>query len=361
MTRPTVVGIGASAGGVEALREFFRALPADTGAAFVVIVHLPPDRESKLAAILGQCTAMRVVEVAEAKRHALEPNAVYVIAPDRALAIDDSHLEATVDVDQRSRRAPIDLFFRSLAVKHGDGYAVILSGSGTDGAVGAKAVKEAGGLVLVQDPRDAGHEGMPRAVIASGIADVVAPVPELALRLAELLKHKTRLTPMIARDSGQAPTEDEVEAALKRIFDLVRARTGHDFSRYKRTTIVRRTARRMQLQHCENIEQYLRCLHDKPEEVQALFDDLLISVTTFFRDPDAWEALRVNAVLPLIDNLEHNQPIRVWVPACATGEEAYSLAILFNEEITRRNVHCDLVIFASDVDESALAAAREGL
>ncbi|MGE3774645.1 MAG: chemotaxis protein CheB, partial [Gammaproteobacteria bacterium] len=353
MTRPTVVGIGASAGGVEALRDFFRVLPGDTGAAFVVVVHLPPDRESKLAAILGQCTSMRVVEMADEDPHELEPDVVYVVTPDRTLEIDDTQLKATPDAQLRNRRAPIDLFFRSLAVKHGDGYAVILSGSGTDGAVGAKAVKEAGGLVLVQDPRDAGHEGMPRAVIASGIADVIAPVPELATRLAELLKQRTRLTPLIARNDGQGATEDEVEAALKRIFDLVRARTGHDFSRYKRTTIVRRTARRMQLQHCEHIEQYLRYLQENPQEVQALFDDLLISVTTFFRDPEAWEALRANVVLPLLDHLEHNQPIRVWVPACATGEEAYSLAILFIEEITRRNVHVDLVIFASDVDEGA--------
>ncbi|HMM77774.1 MAG TPA: CheR family methyltransferase [Gammaproteobacteria bacterium] len=361
MTRPTVVGIGASAGGVEALREFFRALPGDTGAAFVVVVHLPPDRESKLAAILGQCTGMRIVEMADEDPHELEPNVVYVVTPDRTLEIDDTQLKATPDAQHRNRRAPIDLFFRSLAVKHGDGFAVILSGSGTDGAVGAKAVKEAGGLVLVQDPQDAGHEGMPRAVIASGIADVVASVPELATRLVDLLEHRPRLTPTIAREPGQTATADEVEAVLKRIFDLIRARTGHDFSRYKRTTIVRRTARRMQLQHCEHIDQYLRYLQEHPEEVQALFDDLLISVTTFFRDPEAWEALRVNVVLPLLDHVEHNQPIRVWVPACATGEEAYSLAILFNEEITRRNVLCDLVIFASDVDESALAAAREGV
>jgi two-component system CheB/CheR fusion protein len=222
-------------------------------------------------------------------------------------------------------------------------------------------VKEAGGLVLVQDPKEAAHEGMPRAVIAAEIADLVLPVRELAARLGELARHKEKLAPLMPPPAGDAHIGEEDELVLKRIFDLVRLRTNHDFSRYKRATILRRLARRMQLNHCTSLEQYLTWLKEHAEEVQALFDDLLISVTSFFRDPTAWEALRSQVIAPLVEQAQPNQPIRAWVPGCATGEEAYTLAILFREEISRRDAPCELVIFGSDVDQGALAAAREGV
>lgn len=358
--RISVVGIGASAGGIEALREFFGVVPVDLNLAYVVVVHLSPHHESELAAILARRTAMPVVEVADGEPRELQPNTVYVIAPDRNLKITDTSIAAAPFESDRDRRAAIDVFFRSLAANHGDGFAVILSGGGSDGALGAKAVKESGGLILVQDPREATHDAMPRAVISAEIADVVLPVRELAIRLGELARHKEALSALIRPASEPAIGEDG-EADLKRIFDLVRARTGHDFTRYKRATILRRLARRMQLNHRLGFEQYLVLLKENPEEIQYLFDDLLISVTAFFRDATAWEALRTQVVVPLVERAEPSQPIRVWVPGCATGEEAYTLAILFREEINRRDSHRDLVIFGSDVDQGALATAREGL
>jgi two-component system CheB/CheR fusion protein len=358
--RTTVCGIGASAGGLEALREFFTVVPADLGIAYVVIVHLAPEHESELASILAHRTKMPVREVRDHERLELKPNCVYVISPDRMLQIDDTTIGASPFTEPRGRRAPIDVFFRSLAQMHGDGFAMILSGGGTDGAVGAKAVKEAGGVVLVQDPSEATHEGMPRAVIATDVADVVLPVKELAARLAELIRHKQTLEPL-TRATPEPQIDENDEAALKRIFDLVRSRTGHDFARYKRATILRRLARRMQLNHRSSFDQYLAYMRENPDEIVLLFDDLLITVTTFFRDPAAWEALRTQVIVPLLERNTQNETIRIWVPGCATGEEAYTIAILFREEISRRDQHCDLVIFGSDVDQGALATAREGV
>jgi two-component system, chemotaxis family, CheB/CheR fusion protein len=358
--RTTVVGIGASAGGIEALREFFDAVPANLGLAYVVIVHLAPGHNSELAAIIGRRTKMPVAEVSGEKLE-LRPDHVYVISPDHKLEISDTSIGAAPFDEPQGRRTAIDVFFRSLAESHGDGFAIVLSGGGSDGAVGAKAVKEAGGLVLVQDPREAAHEGMPRAVIASEIADLVLPVREIAARLGQLAKHREKLAPLMPPPLGDASIGDEDELALKRIFDLVRVRTNHDFSRYKRATILRRLARRMQLNHRTSLDHYLTLLKDHPEEVQALFDDLLISVTSFFRDPVAWEALRTQVIASLVEHAQPNQPIRAWVPGCATGEEAYTLAILFREEIARRDLPVELVIFASDVDQGALATAREGV
>jgi two-component system, chemotaxis family, CheB/CheR fusion protein len=357
----TVAGIGASAGGIEALREFFDVLPPDLGLAYVVVVHLAPNHESELASILARRTRMSVVEVDDHKKLELKPNWVYVISPDCKLEIRDGAVGAAPFEEPRGRRSAIDLFFRSLADRYGDGFAVILSGGGSDGAVGAKAVKEAGGVVLVQDPREATHEGMPRAVIAAEIADVVLPVRELAARLAELARSRAKLVTLIRPRNVDPTINEEEEAALKCIFELVRSRTSHDFSRYKRATILRRLARRMQLHHRSGLDHYLAFLRENPEEIQSLFDDLLISVTTFFRDPQAWEALRSQVVIPLIEQCDPNEPIRIWAPGCATGEEAYTLAIVFREEISRRERHCDLVIFGSDVDQSALATAREGV
>jgi two-component system CheB/CheR fusion protein len=355
----TVVGIGASAGGIEALRTFFAAVPADLGVAYVVVVHLAPDHKSELAGILARSTKMSVVEVRDSQQYDLTPNCVYVIAPDRKLEATAATVAAAPFTDMRERRASIDVFFRSLAATHGDGFAVVLSGGGSDGSLGARAVKEAGGVVLVQDPSEAAHEAMPRAVIAAEVADVIAPVAELAARLVELVRHRGAIEPLLRKPTETMAEGDE--AVLRRIFELVRARTGHDFTRYKRPTILRRLARRMQLHHCGGVDAYLALLRERTDEVQALFDDLLISVTTFFRDPPAWEALRVQVIVPLLDRARGDESIRAWVPGCATGEEAYTLAILFREEISRRDLACELVIFASDVDQNALATAREGV
>jgi two-component system, chemotaxis family, CheB/CheR fusion protein len=300
-----------------------------------------------------------VVEVGDRQELKIEADCVFVIAPDRKLVATATTITAVPFDDVRERRASIDVFFRSLAETHHDCFAVVLSGGGSDGSLGARAVKEAGGVVLVQDPREAAHEAMPRAVIAAEVADIVAPVGALAERLVELVRHGREIAPLIRE--GRTATPDTDETALRRIFDLVRARTGHDFSRYKRSTILRRLARRIQLTHRSGLDHYLALLRENPEEIHALFDDLLITVTAFFRDPASWEALRTHVVVPLVEGLQPDESIRVWVPGCATGEEAYSLAILFREEVARRDIACELVVFGSDVDQGALATARDGV
>jgi two-component system CheB/CheR fusion protein len=356
-----VCGIGASAGGVEALQQFFSALPADLGLAYAVIVHLSPDHKSELPAILQRWTKMPVIQVGDHDKVPLKPDQIYVIAPDRKLEITDGAVGASGFEQPPGKRAAIDLFFRSLAETYGDGFAVLLSGSGSDGAVGAKAVKERGGLILVQDPSEAAHSGIPRAAIASGVADLVLPVRELAARLAELARTKRQtVVPPDDRVSPETVAEED-ERALKDVLDVVRKRTGHDFSQYKRSTMLRRLSRRMQLSHQLTVGEYLNHLRSSGAEVEALFKDLLISVTTFFRDPDAWAALQAAAIAPLVEQAAADTQIRAWVPGCATGEEAYSVAMILDEEFTRQHRPANFIVFASDVDEAALAVAREGV
>jgi len=359
--RITVCGIGASAGGVGALQHFFRALPPDLGLAYIVVIHLSPDHPSELPSILARWTTMPVVQVADHDHTKLAPDHVYVIAPDRKLEITDSSVAASPFTQPRGHRTAIDLFFRSLAAEHGDGFAVVLSGGGSDGAVGAKAVRERGGLVLVQDPREAAHGDMPRATIAAGVADLVLPVSDLVTRLAELARIKDRLDPALRSPEPVPTIPDDEAAALRQVLDLLRIRTGHDFSGYKRGTVLRRLSRRMQLSDRLTIRDYLTFVQNNAAEAQALFDDLLISVTTFFRDPEAWETLRKHVIAPLAAQTPVNDPIRVWAPGCATGEEAYTLAILFHEEFERQQHSRELIIFASDMDPAALAIARDGI
>ena len=358
--RVPVCGIGASAGGVEALQQFFRVLPSDLGLAYIVVMHLAPDRHSDLPAIISRWTTMPVVQVADDDRKPLASDHVYVIAPDRQLEITDSSIASAPFEQRGGQRTAIDLFFRSLAAMHGDGFAVVLSGSGSDGAIGAKAVKERGGLVLVQDPHQAAHSGMPRAAIDMGVADVVLPIDDLVARLSALVRNRQQIVPVV-RAAETAPISGDEDAALKKVLDVLRARTGHDFSGYKRSVLLRRVSRRMQLTDQLTIASYLKLVRANTSEVQALFDDLLISVTTFFREPEVWSAVQNAVIAPLVAQATPDEQLRVWVPACATGEEAYTIAMLFHEEFDRQNVSPDLVIFSSDVDENALAVAREGL
>jgi two-component system, chemotaxis family, CheB/CheR fusion protein len=346
---PTV-GIGASAGGVSALQQFFQQIPPDTGAAYVVIVHLEPNHASELAEILAHKTQMPVQQVN--RKAPLEPNKIYVIPPNRRLLITDHEITSFAFDEPRGQRSPIDHFFRSLADQHGDSFAVVLTGAGSDGAVGAKAIKEAGGLILVQDPAEAEYPSMPRSAIATGFADVVAPVRDLAQQLVELLKAKA-----YAPVETLEPTGEE---SLKRILTYLRSRTGHDFLRYKRSTIYRRLARRMQVRKIESLADYFELLKEKPEEVQSLFHDLLISVTTFYRDPSAFDSLLREVISKLFDMEDPNTQLRVWAPGCASGEEAYSIAMMFADEAARRDVRAEVQIFASDLDNTALAIAREG-
>lgn len=345
-----VVGIGASAGGVRALQHLFASLPEKTGAAFVVVVHLDPDVRSEMSNILAARTPMPVLQVANPVP--LQPDHVYVIPPDRRLHITDDEI-ATAEFDEpRGRRAPIDLFFRSLAEQHGDGCAVILTGAGSDGAVGVRAVKESGGIILVQDPSEAEFPSMPRAAIATGVADFVLPIREIAQRLTELVREKSNGDP--AGLQGLNPD------LLRRILAHVRVRTGHDFSKYKRATILRRIARRMQVTRSDSPNAYYDVLRDNPDEAQALLGDLLISVTSFFRDKEAFQTLELQVIPQLFHGKFSDRAIRIWVPGCATGEEAYSVAMLLLEQASRQDIRPTIQVFGSDIDAKALAMAREG-
>lgn len=346
----STVAIGSSAGGVAALQSLFQTMPTDLGVAFVVIAHLEPTHPSELVPILQRRTSMPVHQVD--KRMPLQANCVYVIAPDRRLVITNGDIASMPFDEPRGQRAPIDLFFRSLAEQHGDGFGIVLTGAGSDGVVGIKAIKEAGGLILVQDPKDAEYSSMPRNAIATGVADVVAPVAELPARLAELARQKSRIVVHTA--------DGDEDVSLRRILAFLRARTGHDFSQYKRPTIMRRLARRMQLNRQDSLEAYAAFLRENAEEIPALFSDLLISVTTFFRDASAFESLAERVIPRFFDEDRDGDPIRIWVTGCATGEEAYSIAILLLEEAARRDFRPEIQIFATDLDSGALAAAREG-
>src|SRR5262249_15075286 len=286
-----------------ALQAFFAALSEDTGAAFVVIVHLDPETRSELAAILAARTRMPVSQVVGTEH--LQPNHVYVIPPDRRLRLSDNEISTAEFDEPRGRRAPIDLFFRSLAEQHGDGFALILSGAGADGAIGVRDVKEAGGIILVQDPADAEYPSMPRSAIATGIADVVLPVRDLAAQLVPLIRSKQNV------EDGQEQQVDE--ELLRRLLAHVRVRTRHEFSKYKRWTVLRRILRRMQVTRSEDLTGYYEFLRENPEEAQALLADLLISVTTFFRDGEAFEQLKKLVVPQIIDGKDITETLRVWV------------------------------------------------
>jgi len=347
--RVPIVAVGASAGGLEALKTLFTAMPGNLGVAYVVLIHLDPGHASELPSILAHFTSMPVVQVNQPTQ--IEANAIYVIPPNRRLLISDDHISPEVFEEPRGHRAPIDQFFRSLADQHGDGFAIVLSGGGSDGALGVRAIKEKGGIIIVQDPNEAAFGSMPRSAIATG-ADFVLPVRDIPGCLANLAQTKSH----VSRQTLENGDED----ILRRILAYLRARLGQDFTGYKRATLLRRIARRMQVTQTARMEDYLAHLREHADEVDALFNDLLISVTSFFRDPPAFAALAAEVIPLLFDSPTPEQAIRVWVPACATGEEAYSLAILLLEEAARREARPDIQIFATDLDDQALGVAREG-
>lgn len=359
-----VVGIGASAGGLAALQGFFDTLPPDTGMAFVIITHMDPERESLLPELLQSHTAMPVHQVQG--KIAIEPNSIYVISPNRRLVMSDHHLDVEEFDEPRGQRMPIDHFFRSLAQVHRDAVAVVLSGGGTDGSVGVKNVKEQGGLLLVQHPDEAEHDSMPRAAIATGLADIVLPVRELAEKLIVYQQNGVGL-PI----NPDTLTERELDF-VRRILSQVQARTGHDFSQYKRSTLLRRIERRMHLTENPSFDAYLRHLRQTPDEARTLFNDLLIGVTNFFRDAASWQALADQVIPQLFEGRGADQSLRVWTIGCSTGEEAYTVAMLLLEyaaqlhdrddiEHVLTDRPLDLQVFASDLDDAALAKAREGL
>ncbi len=347
---PAIVLIGASDGGIQALQSLFAALPEQTGAAYIVLLHLDSVSSGELTSIIGRCTTMPVEHIGERQR--LQPDRIYVVPPDRKLETIGRELVAAVSEEGGDRQTPIDRLFRSTAQHLGDGFAVVLSGAGTDGALGLRSVKEAGGTILVQDPNEAEHASMPRGAIATGVADFVLPARYLGVRLFDLMRVKASVSGPEIRSFD--------EQRLVRALAHLRVRTGHDFSKYKRSTVLRRMARRMQVVGADGLAQYFDILRDNAEEVQALLSDLLISVTTFFRDGAAFRKLAQDVLPELFAGKVADEKIRVWVPGCATGEEAYSFAILLLEEAAHHRFSHQMQIFGSDLDARALAVAREG-
>jgi two-component system, chemotaxis family, CheB/CheR fusion protein len=350
-----VVAIGASAGGLEAFQELFRQMPADTGFAFVVIQHLSPRHETLIPELLAPLTPMPVRMVED--ETVIEANRIYVMPPHGTLTIDDCVLYLSKPARIRGRRSPIDRFFRSLAEDQEDeAVVIVLSGTGTDGALGLKAVKERGGLTLVQAPETARHDSMPRSAILTGAVDYIAAVERMPARLVE---HQKRL-----RDGqGGSPERfrEEIVGYLGKICAILRREAGHDFRHYKQSTLVRRVRRRMSEARSPSIYAYVESLNQDTKEVEQLFRDLLISVTHFFRDPEAFDLLATKVIPRLFEGKDADGFVRVWVSGCATGEEAYSLAILLREHVATLAAPPQVQVFATDIDVQALETARQAL
>jgi two-component system CheB/CheR fusion protein len=348
-----IVGIGSSAGGLEALEKLFDPMPPDTGAAFVVVAHLDPTRESHLTELLSRRTRMPTVEVKGDTR--IDPNHVYVIAPDQALSLDGDVLQPSKPSEPRAQRRPIDVFFRSLAENQKErAIAIVLSGTGSNGSAGLRFIKAEGGIAIAQDPDTASHSGMPQNAIATGIVDLVLPPEQMAAALVEMVRHPYVRQP----EPVQHP---ELDGHLSEMLALLRSETKLDFQPYRRQTLLRRTHRRMGLHQIRTMGEYLQRLRADPQEVNALAKDLTINVSGFFRDPEAWRVLDEKVLAPLAREREANSRIRMWVPGCATGEEAYSLAMLFFARADEARKSFDLRIFATDVAQHILPLARAGM
>ncbi len=348
-----IVGIGASAGGLEALDELFAHMPTDTGMAFVVITHQHPGHTSLLPELLGKIAGIKVLVAADGLK--VEPNRVYVSPPGGSLAILGGTLQRMDTERKEAPHLPIDYFLRSLAADQKDkAICIILSGTGTDGTLGLKAIKGESGMAMVQEVAAAKYAGMPSSAVATGLADFVLPAPAMPKQLVAYARG-----PYLAMAaSGELPAE--LAQPMQKIFILLRARTGNDFSSYKPNTIRRRIERRMNLHQIKGPAQYVRYLQENPHELDILFKELLISVTSFFRDPKAFDALTKAALPALLRARPDDHAFRLWVPGCATGEEVFSLAILMRERLEAANRPVDVQVFGTDLDAEAIEAARNG-
>ena len=352
----SIVGLGASAGGLEALEQFLGHVPKGCGLSFVVVQHLDPTHKGILVELLQRNTLMPVVQIKD--RMKIEPDHVYVIPPNQDLSILHGVLHLLEPAAPRGLRLPIDFFFRSLADdQHERSLGVILSGMGSDGTLGLRAIKEKAGAVFVQTPASAKFDSMPRMAIDAGLADVIAPAEELPDKIIEYLKH----VPLLVRPDRDIVEKDQ--SALEKIIILLRGQSGQDFSLYKKSTISRRVERRMGLHQITKIADYVRYLRENPQESDLLFKELLIGVTNFFRDPSVWEQLRKKIIPEFLANRPQGGVLRAWTAGCSTGEEAYSLAIIFKEalEHVQGGKNFSLQIFATDLDKDAIDKARAGV
>ena len=348
-----VVGIGASAGGLEALEQFFTNMPDDSGMAFVVIQHLDPTRKGIMPELLQRYSKMTVLQAVDQVK--VKPDHVYVIPPNKSLSILNGLLHLFDPVESKGLRLPVDIFFRSLAEERGDkSIGIILSGMGSDGSLGIKSIKEKNGIVVVQDPENAKFDGMPRSAIDAVNPDIVARAEELPGKLIDFLKYfpAVRATAII---------DDSKQSDLNKVIILLRELTGHDFSEYKKSTLYRRIERRTGIHQIEKIHNYVRFLQENPMEIEILFKELLIGVTNFFRDPSVWEGLKEKVIPEYIDKLPAGSTIRVWVPGCSTGEEAFSWAIMFKEVMDLKHKKFIVQIFATDLDRETIEKARKGI
>lgn len=351
-----IVGIGASAGGIQAMQEFFRHVPGDSNMAYVVILHLSPDHDSQLASVLQQETILPVSQVTV--KTVIRPDHIYVVPPDRHLTIEEDYIAVLPNLNIEERRAPVDIFFRSLADQHGPrAISIILSGTGANGSMGLKRIKERGGATYVQNPREAEFNEMPRNAIATDLVDEVLNVAEIPGRI---IAYRNSMGTVQITEAAETQPEPQ-QQALRDIFTQLRVRTGHDFSNYKRPTLLRRIERRINVHNLPDLPAYMAFVQEHPEETHALLKDLLISVTNFFRDTKAFLGLETEILPALFAGKTSEDQVRIWVAGCATGEEAYSIAMLCAEQAATIFDAPKVQIFASDIDESAIATAREGL
>lgn len=351
-----IVGIGASAGGLDALKSFFDSAPADMGAALVVIQHLDPAHPSLTAEILARHTKMPTRQVEHGAK--VEINHAYVIPPNTYLTLKGSEFKLSEATPQHGLRMPVDAFFGSLAAQYDHrAVGIVLSGTGNDGTAGLREIKGSGGVVFAQSPETAQFDGMPRAAIGTGLVDVVCPVEDMPSRIQAYLSHKR--IKLIA-ETKEAPVVPGDEAHLKSILALLQARHGYDLQGYKKGTLGRRIIRRMGLRNIEEMSDYLAYLRENDKEAEDLYRDLLINFTSFFRDPDAFDALSASVLSKLVEEKDGPDPIRVWVPGCSSGEEAYSIAMLLVEKLEAAHKGNPVQVFATDIDDQALAVARAG-
>ena len=349
-----VVGIGASAGGLEAMEIFFRNLPPEPGMAFVVVQHLDPTTKGMLTELLQRTTTMKALQATDGMK--VEPDHIYVIPPNADLSPCNGTLHLQKPSAERGLRLPIDFFFRSLAEDRKErSIGIILSGMGSDGSKGIKAIKEKMGMAMVQDPKSAKYDAMPWNVIKTGVVDFKAPVEDLPGKLVEYVRHATH------GPREKIPENETTFKTLEQIFLLIRDRTGHDFSLYKKSSILRRIDRRISVAQVNNLSEYQRYLRNNADEIDLLFKELLIGVTSFFRDPAAFEALRKKYLPALISRAPKGSTIRAWIPGCSTGEEAYSLAIVFRECLEKVKENYKVQIFATDIDAGIVERARKGV
>ncbi len=346
-----IVGIGASAGGLEALEKFFINLPNDNGIAFVIVMHFDPTSKSLMGEILKRYSKMAVVQVEEGMK--VEPNHVYIIPPNKDMAILRGVLHLLEPVVRKGIRHPIDFFLRSLADDNREkSICIILSGTGTEGTLGLKAIKGEDGMVMVQDVKSAAYDGMPASAIATGLVDYILPPEKMPEELIKYVKQS------FIKGARKPESISEYTNSIQKIIILIRDKTGHDFSLYKQNTIIRKVEMRMNIHQIDNISDYIRYLQENPPEIDTLYKGLLIGVTKFFRDPQAYEILK-KEIMP--DLLKNKTTARVWVPACSTGEEVYSMAIVFKEHLDETKSKIKVQIFATDVDRAAIEIARAGV